>query len=308
MKRSLSIAISILLSVLVLSACGQSTQEQWQEQYDLGIRYLSEGNYEEAIIAFTAAIEIDPNRAEAYVSLADVCIKQQEFDKALALLQDAWMETENNEILSRVDFRDWALESPISAEELTIGGISFYLTDIYAASEVYPPDIYNEIYTGEGGDLVYRPTYHTDMNASHSGNLLFQQFAGQEQLSAVEYSAFGSAPAAQYEPEFRNIVMGENFETTLDKLGFTKLGVEYIQHSITSGADGILGDYEAMRTWESNRESTMYFEDDCPAISWIAYEQSEVLLELSWWNDAATIYLQLYFYNDSLDRLEMSCS
>lgn len=74
MKRSLSIAISILLSVLVLSACGQSTQEQWQEQYDLGIRYLSEGNYEEAIIAFTAAIEIDPNRAEAYVGRGDAYI------------------------------------------------------------------------------------------------------------------------------------------------------------------------------------------------------------------------------------------
>ena len=39
----------------------------WQEQYDLGVRYLAEGNYEEAIIAFTAAIEIDPNRVEAYM-------------------------------------------------------------------------------------------------------------------------------------------------------------------------------------------------------------------------------------------------
>ena len=102
--------------------------------------------------------------------------------------------------------------------------------------------------------------------------------------------------------------MGENFETTLEKLGFTNLGVEYIQHFIASGADGILGDYESMRTWESNRESMMHSEDDCPVINWIVYDRSEVLLELSWWNDTATIYLQLYFCNDSLDRLEMSCS
>lgn len=34
--------------VLSLAACGQSAQEAWQEQYDLGVRYLSEGNYEEA--------------------------------------------------------------------------------------------------------------------------------------------------------------------------------------------------------------------------------------------------------------------
>ena len=46
----------------------------WQEQYDLGVRYLSEGNYEEAIIAFTAAIEIEPEHAEAYIGLADAYI------------------------------------------------------------------------------------------------------------------------------------------------------------------------------------------------------------------------------------------
>lgn len=39
----------------------------WQAQYDLGVRYLSEGNYEEAIIAFTAAIEIEPKQAELYL-------------------------------------------------------------------------------------------------------------------------------------------------------------------------------------------------------------------------------------------------
>ena len=32
------------------------------DQYDLGMRYLSESNYEEAILAFTAAIKIDPNK------------------------------------------------------------------------------------------------------------------------------------------------------------------------------------------------------------------------------------------------------
>lgn len=40
----------------------------------MGVRYLSEGNYEEAIIAFTAAIEIDPKRAEAYVGRGDAYV------------------------------------------------------------------------------------------------------------------------------------------------------------------------------------------------------------------------------------------
>jgi len=58
----------------MLTACGQNAQVSWQEQYDLGIRYLEDGNYEEAIIAFTAAIEIDPKQAPAYVGRGDTYI------------------------------------------------------------------------------------------------------------------------------------------------------------------------------------------------------------------------------------------
>ena len=70
--------------ILILTACAQSTEAQWQEQYDLGVRYLSDGNYEEAIIAFTAAIKIDPNRAEAYVGRGDAYIGSGETEDNLA--------------------------------------------------------------------------------------------------------------------------------------------------------------------------------------------------------------------------------
>ena len=59
------------------------------------MRYLDEGNYEEAIIAFNAAIEIDPKQPMAYVGLADVYISQGEFDKAMEILQDALEKTNN---------------------------------------------------------------------------------------------------------------------------------------------------------------------------------------------------------------------
>ena len=62
-----------LAVVLVLTACQK--QPTWQEQYDLGMRYLTESNYEEAILAFTAAIEIDPNNALAYVGRADAYVQ-----------------------------------------------------------------------------------------------------------------------------------------------------------------------------------------------------------------------------------------
>lgn len=59
-------------ALLSLAGCGAKQKAlSWQEQYDLGVRYLSEGKYEEAVLAFEAAIEIDPKRPEAYASLAD---------------------------------------------------------------------------------------------------------------------------------------------------------------------------------------------------------------------------------------------
>ena len=80
MKKFLSV---VLLMMLLLTACGQAAPT-WQEQYDLGVRYLSEGNYEEAIIAFTAAIEIDPKRAEAYIERGNAYIGSGETAETLA--------------------------------------------------------------------------------------------------------------------------------------------------------------------------------------------------------------------------------
>lgn len=68
MKRIGCIALVVVL-ILSITSCGRQ-KPTWQEQYDLGVRYLSEGNYEEAIIAFTAAIEIEPKQAELYLCRA----------------------------------------------------------------------------------------------------------------------------------------------------------------------------------------------------------------------------------------------
>ena len=95
MRRIVAFLLALCL-VLGLAGCGQSgaatsaaSAPTWQEQYDLGGRYLSEGNYQEAIIAFTAAIEIDPKRPEAYIGLADVYTAQGDTDKALETLNKA---------------------------------------------------------------------------------------------------------------------------------------------------------------------------------------------------------------------------
>lgn len=85
---------AVWVLVLGLCGCGPSgtaagggsaePELAYQDYYDLGIRYLSEGNYQEAIIAFTAAIEIDPKQAPAYVGRGDAYVLSGETDATLS--------------------------------------------------------------------------------------------------------------------------------------------------------------------------------------------------------------------------------
>ena len=103
MKRYITTPLSILLVVFILVACGRNAQEQWQEQYDLGVRYLAEGNYEEAIITFTAAIEIDPKQPEAYLGLADVYEAQGDLESLRTILEQGFQATGNAQLEERLD-------------------------------------------------------------------------------------------------------------------------------------------------------------------------------------------------------------
>lgn len=105
MKRSPSHSMSgrVLACLLALLLCagllgGCSAQARWQEQYDLGMRYLNEGKYEEAILAFEAAIKIDPKNPAAYLGAGDAHlaaaalaedeqIKREHLEKALEMYQ-----------------------------------------------------------------------------------------------------------------------------------------------------------------------------------------------------------------------------
>ena len=56
---------------LALMLCACKKEPTWQDQYDLGMKYLEEGDYEEALTAFSAAIKIEPQQVEAYIGRAD---------------------------------------------------------------------------------------------------------------------------------------------------------------------------------------------------------------------------------------------
>lgn len=95
----------------------------WQEQYNLGARYLSEGNYAEAIIAFTAAIEIEPKRPAAYEGLADAYIGLEDMESAIKALEDGIANTNDTALQKKLeDLKQ--LQSTAETEEISVGHFS----------------------------------------------------------------------------------------------------------------------------------------------------------------------------------------
>ena len=133
MKRIGGLVLTLAL-LLGLCACGTGGEDSWQEQYDLGVRYLSEGNYEEAVVAFTAAIEIDPKRPEAYIGRGD----------AYALSGD----TEDNLSAALADY-----EAALALDE-TMPGAWLGLADVYIRQGDYDKalEVLREGLDKTGGD------------------------------------------------------------------------------------------------------------------------------------------------------------
>ena len=126
MKRMLN--SMLLFAFLVgLSACGQSVEAQWQEQYDLGVRYLSESNYEEAIIAFTAAIEIDSRQVAAYEQLSYAYQEIGDLDRSIEVLQTGYEATGDDGLLERLELLQQHLVQETAAFFLTEQSV--YLAD-----------------------------------------------------------------------------------------------------------------------------------------------------------------------------------
>lgn len=148
MMKQIYVWLLTIAIILGLASCGQSTEAQWQEQYDLGVRYLSEGNYEEAIIAFTAAIEIDPKQPNAYLKASEAYMGMGDTEAAISILEEGFAETNNEEIQNRLD-EIMSTNDSVDGEEVRQFPLTYQMID---SGGIVPEveDIYYEVYTTNG--------------------------------------------------------------------------------------------------------------------------------------------------------------
>lgn len=76
-KKSIAVIAAAVAAVVVVAFCavaisvfGRTDEERLQRELELGARYLSELDYDRAVVAYSAAIEIEPQNMEATCGLA----------------------------------------------------------------------------------------------------------------------------------------------------------------------------------------------------------------------------------------------
>lgn len=290
--------------VLGLCACGQSAPT-WQEQYDLGVRYLEESNYEEAIIAFTAAIEIDPSRAEAYIGRSDAYLRSSNTDEnsekarldymtAMTLMMDNETDYENHiydghtyislaDICIKLGDADSALEI-LTTYERECGWEENNATCLFASD----PISVNEWTIGgksitdcDASDL--RNTYDVYEWRRYSlgpENYKFFASTESEYEGKVTYLEFAAGATFGAYPEIRGIMLGDSYSSVIETLGLSADALTLFE-VLKSAGDGnvIIGpnfmdDYDVMRDKARNTFGVENIED----ITFWAFDDSTSML------------------------------
>ncbi len=87
-KKLLNVAL-IIIMVISMVACGTESAESLDELIALGAQYLLDGNYEEAVVAFDKAINVNDKCIVAYMGLGDGNLGLEDYDKAGAAFEKA---------------------------------------------------------------------------------------------------------------------------------------------------------------------------------------------------------------------------
>ncbi|MCL7749197.1 tetratricopeptide repeat protein [Halalkalibacter alkaliphilus] len=108
------------LILVFMVACSQmTTAEQVDEKLKLGNKYLLEENYEEAILAYEEAIEIDPRSVDAYLGLVDIYIALEEDDLIVTTLKDGIDSVEETNVL-REELADHYVDREMLSEAIDV--------------------------------------------------------------------------------------------------------------------------------------------------------------------------------------------
>lgn len=96
-------ALVLLAAIIACVAVFGDSGRKLQEQLDLGAKYLEEMDYEQALMAFNTALEIEPKNADAYLGIVEVYIRTNEFETALEYAREGYGVTGDERLKEKID-------------------------------------------------------------------------------------------------------------------------------------------------------------------------------------------------------------
>lgn len=85
---------------VIIAGCSKSIEQQIAQQLELGQKYLTEMNYEEAVVTFQKVIELDDKIIEAYTGAATAYMRANKENEAEKIIEEglACFEQEDNQL------------------------------------------------------------------------------------------------------------------------------------------------------------------------------------------------------------------
>ena len=135
-KVLLIVLVGVLVLIIgVMAFCLVSSRmknKNYNEAITSAEKYLSENNYEDAVVEYKKAISVNPKDAEAYLGLAEVYLCMGDVDKVKAILDKGYLKTKSPKI-------QWMLRDV--EREIWVGN---YLTDDKRNPQDYDLDTASE--------------------------------------------------------------------------------------------------------------------------------------------------------------------
>jgi YD repeat-containing protein len=97
------VAVAIIC-IIITTVMSQSESRQLAKQLDLGQKYLEDMDYDQAILAFNKAIEIDPKNVEAYLGMARAYEGLDNLEMAIYICTQGYEKTSDERLLEKMQY------------------------------------------------------------------------------------------------------------------------------------------------------------------------------------------------------------
>lgn len=96
-------AIVIVIAIIGFMLYQNSDMVKVREQLELGLKYLSELEYDQAVVAYEIAIEIEPMNVDAYLGLAAAYVGKGDYEASVRVLQKGYDLTQDETLMNKLD-------------------------------------------------------------------------------------------------------------------------------------------------------------------------------------------------------------